>query len=122
MKNIEWWRFTAYHMWNTYFTLRQQQQDALTQNQVPPEISDALVRIYEICDCAYQNNFTERDQKILHMYFTSRWQENLKMIKEFSKKNKVSVNTIWMVIRRASRDVVEEIGLLDRKDEVDGDG
>lgn len=116
MKNIEWWRSTAQHMWRTYFALRRRQEEAYQNQRVPPPISDADVRIYETCDGIFQNKFVKADQDILKMYFTSRWGDDLYAVEDYSLKHDIPVNVIWIVIHKANRFAMEEIGLLDRKD------
>jgi len=121
MKNIEWWRSTAQHMWRTYFALRRRQDEAYQNQRLPPLISDADVRIYDTCDRIFQNKFVKADQDILKMYFTSRWGDDLYAVEDYSLKHDIPVNVIWIVIHKANRFAMEEIGLLDRKENTDGE-
>ena len=121
MRSIEWWRTTAQHMWRTYFALKRKQEESFQNNELPPETSDADIRIYKTCDKIYQNDFVKSDQDILKMYFTSRWGDDLYAVEDYSLKNDIPVKVIWIVIRKASRFVMEEIGLLDRKEAADGE-
>lgn len=121
MKNIEWWRNTAHHMWRTYFALRRQQDDAFQDNNLPPEISDADAFIYKTCDRIYHDRFSQHDQDILRMYFTSRWGDDLYAVENYSLKHNVPVKIIWIVIKKADRYAIEDIGILDRKDGTDGE-
>lgn len=118
MKNprtVEWWRGTARHMWRTYFALKRQQEC----DNFPPPISDSDLKIFEVCDKIYCNNFVKVDQDILKMYFTSRWGDDLYEVGEYSKRNNIPENVIWIVINRANRVVMEELGLLEKKEEND---
>ena len=53
------------------------------------------------------------------MYFTSRWGDDLYEVGEYSKRNNIPENVIWIVINRANRVVMEELGLLEKKEEND---
>ena len=109
MKNIEWWRGTATHMWRTYFSL---QLGGFTWEKLSlPE-----QRIYAICHHLYLSNFVKTDQDILKYYFTSRWGDDLYAVEDYSLKNNIPVKVIWMVIRRANRAVMEEAGFLEKKE------
>ena len=108
MKSIEWWRGTAQHMWRTYFALRARDN---------PQMSDADRKIYDICNRIYADFFVKSDQDILHMYFTSKWGDDLYAVEDYSLKHNVPTRVIWIVIRRANRKVMEETGLLERKED-----
>ena len=119
MKNIEWWRSTAQHMWRTYFALRRQQEEAYPE--LPPPMSDADAKIYSICDQIFINSFVKADQDILRMYFTSRWGDDLYAVEDYSLKHNIPVKVIWIVIRRANREAMEAVGLLERREGTDND-
>ena len=119
MASVEWWRNTSQHMWRTYFALRRQKEESPPDGQ--PEISDANARIYAACDRIYRERFVKSDQDILRMYFTSRWGDDLYAVEDYSLKHNVPVKVIWIVIRRANREIMEEIGLLERKEEENED-
>ena len=113
MKSIEWWRSTAQHMWRTYFALRRQQETG----QVIPLMSDPDRKIYDICNRIYSDFFVKSDQDILRMYFTSKWGDDLYAVEDYSLKQNIPTRVIWIVIRRANRKVMEETGLLERKED-----
>lgn len=112
MKNIEWWRGTAQHMWRTFFAL---DRDGFDWDAMP----DSNRKIYAICMHIFRTQFVKSDQDILRMYFTSRWGDDLYAVEDYSLKHNVHTRVIWIVIRRANRAVMEEIGLLERKEETD---
>lgn len=118
-RSIEWWRSATQHMWRTYFALRNQQEEAVNKKTLPPAMSETDVRIYEICDNIYQNKFVRADQEILKMYFTSRWGDDLYAVEDYSLKHNIPVNVIWIVIRKASRFAMEDVGLLDKKEGIE---
>lgn len=109
MKNIEWWRGTANHMWRTYFAL---ERDGFTWEK----LSRPDQRIYAVCHHIYLKSFVKADQDILKAYFTSRWGDDLYAVEDYSLKNNVPTKVIWMVIRRANRTVMEEAGFLEKKE------
>lgn len=111
MRNIEWWRGTAQHMWRTFFALK---RDPDFEWET---ISSVNKRIYAICHHLYMSRFVSSDQDILQMYFTSKWGDDLYAVEDYSLKHNIPVKVIWMVVRRANRLVMEEIGLLERKDD-----
>lgn len=115
MKNIEWWRSTSQHMWRTFFILKRRQEEAGKDN--PISICATEKRVYEICGKVFDNSFVKSDQEILKMYFTSRWGDDLYAVEDYSLKHNVPVNVIWIVIKRACREVMEEIGLLEKKND-----
>lgn len=109
MKNIEWWRGAATHMWRTYFAL---ERDGFDWDK----LSQPDQKIYAICRHVYQKRFVTTDQDILRTYFTSRWGDDLYAVEDYSLKHNIPPKVIWMVIRRANRTIMEECGLLERKD------
>lgn len=110
MKNIEWWRGTANHMWRTYFAL---ERDGFTwENLSRPD-----QRIYAVCHHIFLKQFVKSDQDILKAYFTSRWGDDLYAVEDYSLRNNIPTKVIWMVIRRANRAVMEEAGFLERRDD-----
>lgn len=109
MKKPEWWRDTANHMWRIFFAL---QRDGFDWNQ----LSLSYRKIYAVCNHVFVKKFAKTDQDILAFYFNTRWGDDIYAVEDYSAKHGVSVNVIWMVIRRANRTLMEEIGLLDRKD------
>ena len=110
MKNIEWWRGTAQHMWRTFFAL---DRDGYEWNK----LSEANKKTYAICQHIFLSRFVKTDQDILKMYFTSRWGDDLYAVEDYSLKHNIPTKVIWIVIRRANRYVMEEIGLLERKED-----
>ena len=112
MKNIEWWRGTAQHMWRTFFA---RDRDGFDWATLP----ETNRKIYAICLHIYRTQFVKSDQDILRMYFTSRWGDDLYAVEDYSLKHNIPTKVIWIVIRRANRTVMEEIGLLERKENND---
>lgn len=109
MKNVEWWRGTANHMWRTYFAL--ERDGFIWENLTLPN-----QRIYAICHHIFLTRFVKTDQDILQMYYTTRWGDDQYAVKDYSRKNNIPVKVIWMVIRRANRTIMEECGFLDKKE------
>lgn len=110
MKSVEWWRSTANHIWRTYYAL---ERDGFEWNK----LSLPNQKFYAICKDILRKNFDEHDQKILQMYFTTRWGDDQYAVEDYSLKNDIPTKVIWMVIRRANRTVMEYIGLLERKED-----
>jgi len=94
-------------MWRSYFAIR-----GIGQEPTTP----ANVKTYDICDRIFTDRFVKADQDILRMYFTSRWGDDLYAVEDFANKKGIPTKVIWMVVRRANRLVIEEIGILDRKE------
>lgn len=112
MKNIDWWRGTATHMWRTYFAM---ERDGFSWEK----LSLPNQRIYAICSHLYLSRFTSIDQNILKMYFTSRWGDDQYAVEDYSLKQNIPTRVIWMVVKRANRMVMEEVGFLERKENPD---
>lgn len=110
MKSTDWWRGTATHMWRTYFAL---QRDGFKWDTL--SLPDQ--KIYAVCHHLFLSKFVKTDQDILKFYFTSRWGDDIYAVEDYSAKNNIPVKVIWMVIRRANRAVMEEVGLLVRKED-----
>ena len=108
-KSSEWWRSTANHMWRTYFAM---ERDGFNWD----DLSIPSQRIYAICNHLYTHRFVATDQAILKMYYTTRWGDDRYAVEDYSSRTGIPTTVIWMVIRRANRVVMEEIGLLERKD------
>lgn len=115
MKNIEWWRSTANHMWRTFFAL---QRDGFDWDS----LSLPNQKIYAVCQHIFLSKFVKTDQDILQMYFTTRWGDDQYAVEDYSLRNNIPVKVIWMVIRRANRSVMEEVGLLERKEDGNDEG
>lgn len=109
MKQNEWWRGCATHMWRVYFTLRRDGFDW-------DKLSLPNQRFYAICHHVFLNRFVSADHDILQHYYTSRWGDDVYAVEDYSLKHNVPVKVIWMVIRRANRAVMEEAGFLERKE------
>lgn len=108
-KSSEWWRGTANHMWRTYFAM---EREGFNWD----ELSMPNRRIYAICNHVYLKRFVKTDQDVLRMYFTSRWGDDFYAVEDYSARNGIPTTVIWMVIRRANRAVMEEIGFLEKKE------
>ena len=112
-KTIEWWRNTSNHIWRTYFDIsRQIDTGAATLETIAPSAQ----RIYSLCHRILYERFITADQDILRTYFSSRWGDDLYIVEDYSLKNNIPTTAIWKTIRRANRIVIEELGLLERKD------
>ena len=109
MKTVEWWRGTATHLWRTYFAL---ERDGFNWD----ELSAPNKRNYAVCHYVYLKKFVKTDQDILRTYFTSKWGDDMYVVEDYSLRNNIPVKVIWMVIRRANRTVMEELGFLERKE------
>ena len=122
VKNIEWWRSTAIHMWRTYFAVKRQQEQAssnvVSEIFVMKNMTDADKKIFAICHKVFTEQFVSSDQDILQMYFTSRWGDDQYAVEDYSLRKNVPTRVIWSVIRRANRRVIEDLGILERREDV----
>lgn len=111
--NIEWWRGTATHMWRMYFSLEEERkQGKLDWNTLPLPKQ----KMYAICNHLFLHKFVKTDQDILKTYFTSDWGDDQYVVENYASKNHIPKNVIWIVVRRAGRLAIEEVGLLERKE------
>lgn len=120
-KHVEWWRSAATHMWRTYFSMITAQQDAITNNLPTPPVTDSQQRMFDTCDSIFRNRFTPADQNILKMYYTSPWGEDLNLVYDYSRKHNIPASVIWIVIKKAGRYAMQDIGLLEKQNIVGGD-
>lgn len=109
MDNIKWWSKAASHMWRVFFQL---ERDGFHWD----ELSDATKRIYSACQKIYASRFTPSDQKVIKYYYNSRWGDDVYAVEDYSLRNNIPVNMIWMIVRRANRMIIEEFGLIDRRE------
>lgn len=112
MKNIEWWRGTATHMWRTFFAIKAKDADKVWNTLELPD-----QKFYAICNHIYTNYFVSSDQAILQMYFTSRWGDDQYAVEDYSLKNNIPTKVIWMVVRRANKLAMIETGFIPKKEE-----
>lgn len=97
-------------MWRTYFALERDMPDWYT-------LPSSTQKTFAVCQSVLLKQFSSPDQDILRMYFTSRWGDDLYAVEDYSLKHNIPTKVIWIVIRRANRKVMEEIGLLERKED-----
>ena len=103
MKN-EWWKQTAQHMWRTYFRLMHK----------PGTLSAAEQTTCTICDAAF-HSLPDTDRDIVRAFYSSRHQDGQITVTSYSQTHDIPSDTIWIVITRANRILIEHTGLLDRK-------
>lgn len=108
MGSVEWWRSTANHMWRTYFAL---ERDGFDWDK----LSRPEQKFYAICKHVLRTQFVKTDQDILQMYFNTRWGDDQYAVEDYSLRNNIPTKVIWMVIRRANRTIMEEVGFLEKK-------
>lgn len=90
----------------------------MMRNRDMDSVSESTRNICRICERVLSNCFVPSDQEILRVYFTSRWGDDLYTVEDYSARTGIPVSTIWMVVKRASRAVMEEMALIERR----GDG
>lgn len=103
----EWWRGTAQHMWRAFFSMERHRKDT-------EKLSDVNRKTYDACNYVYQRKFTEEDREILRMFFSPHRNSDYP-IEEYAKEHNMSVNAVWIVIKRANRLVMETVGLLEKR-------
>lgn len=103
MKN-EWWKQTAQHMWRVYFR---------TQHK-PDTLTAAEQKTCTICDAAFLS-LPEPDRDIVRTFYSSRHHDAQYTVDAYSQAHDIPSDTIWIVITRANRILIEHTGLLDRK-------
>lgn len=97
-------------MWRAYFTMERDGYDW-------DKLSLPSRKIFAVCNHVFLKRFVRTDQDILRFYFTSRWGDDIYAVEDYSAKHNIPVKVIWMVIKRANRIVMEELGLLEKKDD-----
>lgn len=108
-QKFPWWWETAAHCWRTYFAM---ERDGVDNWDNLPESNK---KIYALCNHLFIHRFVRTDQNILKMFFTKHWGDGLFAVQDYSRSTGISTSAIWIVIRRACRIVMEEMGLLDKK-------
>lgn len=107
-QTVEWWKQTANHVWRVYFSL-------MRNNVNPDTLSVSDHTVYIACDTVRRKLSVPSDIDILQMYYTTPKGMELHNVEDYSLRNNVPVHVIWNAIRHANRAVMEEIGLLDRR-------
>ena len=92
------------HMWRFYYS----RPDA-----EPSRMSAANREQWEACNRALRR-FSNAEQEIMRMYYTSEWGRDLHTVEDYSANTGVSVGRIWDAIKAANRAAAEERGLIDR--------
>ena len=111
-QNTEWWKQTANHIWRTYFAILR------SQGNNPDKLlrmSTSERTAYNACNIVCRNLPVSSDIDILRMYYTTPKGQELYNIDKYASDNNIHVNTIWNVVRHANRAVIEEIGLIDKR-------
>lgn len=109
-KTKPWWQGLATHCWRTYFALV---RDGVGDWEHIPHSKQT---IYALCNHLFVKKFVQSDQDILRMYFTTHWGDDRYAVEDYAKRKGIPDSVIWIVVNRASRMIVEEIGLLEKKD------
>lgn len=115
MKAGDWYYGTATHMWRRYMNIRRHEQ----VNGQKPDMSFADRTKYDICEKAL-SRIAKEDRDIVVTCFSSNRDYIPYMVENYSLKNNIPVKVVWTVIYKANRILMEELGLLDRKEEHDG--
>ena len=112
MRLCDWWTGVSTHMWRLYFRVR--------QNETYDTLTHADKRKYDACENVLITRFGEADRKIIEAFYRERtnWGDNAYVVEDYSARTGISTSYIWKTIKQASRYAAEEIGILDRKDEV----
>lgn len=103
----EWWRGTAQHMWRAFFSIERNMPNWDT-------LSDVNKKTYAICQHVYLSNFTKEDRELLKSVYSLHWEKKYPVDACAEEKN-ISVNAVWIVVKRANRLVMETIGLLEKR-------
>lgn len=92
------------HMWRFFYS---------RPNADPSGMSPANRKQWEACQRAV-NRFSEPEQDVMRMYYTSEWGRDLHSIEDYSAKTGMPTSRIWTIIKTANRVAAEERGLIDR--------
>lgn len=104
-----WWWNTAVHCWRVYFAMQRDGVGEWSEVPLPKQ------RMYALCNHLYLKKFVKTDQDILQMYFTTEWGDDQYIVEDYSVRNDTPTSVIWIVITRACRMIMEDIGLLEKK-------
>lgn len=98
-------------MWRIYFSIQRQtrENDRIT-------VSPATARICDVCSRVLSARFTSLDQEILEMFFTTGWGDSVYAVEDYSLRRNIPTTVIYKIVRKANRAVMEDLGILDRKD------
>lgn len=107
-----WWIQTACYLWRTYFQI-------LTRYASDP---DSLLRLttaertaYNACNTVRGSLRSHRDIDVLRMYYSIPKGLENDYVRRYANDHNIPADVIWATIRYANRAVIEELGLIDRK-------
>ena len=107
MKKVEWWRGTANNAFRTYFyVISEGRQDRMTPSEQ---------KKYVACDKV----FREADEQLKHVltkFYSAKWGDDRYFVEDYSEKIGIDESFVWIMINSARRAVMEELGLLDRRE------
>lgn len=96
-------------MWKyVYFPNRTSESDR-------ENLSGSEARAYTICDSVFHERFTKLDQQIVEMYYNRKWGDDVYVVEEYAKTHNIPLPVIWITIRRARREIMERMGILDKR-------
>lgn len=107
MNQTEWWRDTAIHMWRTFFAM---------ENSSPHERDIVKRKLYVLCQYV-MSALSAQERDIVRTYFTSRWGDDRNAVRTYARKHHMRQNAVWFVVRKAQRMIIEEIGLIEKREE-----
>lgn len=92
------------HMWRFYYS---------RPNADSATMTNANRLQWEACNRAI-GRFSNAEQEIMRMYYTSEWGRDLHAVEDYSARTGTAVNRIWNTVKAANRAAAEERGLIDR--------
>lgn len=78
-------------------------------------LSGSEARAFSICDRVFRERFTAIDQQIVEMYYNRKWGDDQYVVEEYAKTHNIPLAIIWITIRRARREIMEQMGILDKR-------
>ncbi|MBE5788222.1 MAG: hypothetical protein E7325_01000 [Clostridiales bacterium] len=104
---MRWYQSAGTHLFRTYYF--HEKQGLLPSTPGKLRRHEAITNVL--------NKFSERDQEILKIYFSSEWGHDLDAVQQCTERYEVPEFMIWRTIHRAQRALCDALYLTDPKTE-----
>ena len=104
----EWWRDTTDLVWKEFFRSERDGPSWPNWSNVTPKVIDACKRIFS-------ERFITEDQQIIRAFYDRHWGDGIFAIEEYAKNHAIPVNACWSAIRKARRELMIELEIIERE-------
>ena len=105
----EWWRYTADSIWKEFFRYEHDGPGWINWSHITQQVLDTCQRILS-------ERFITQDQQIIRAFYVRPdWGDSIFTVEDYAKENGVSPDVCWIVIRKARRELMIELNIIERE-------